>query len=113
MARRVLSDRRGATSIEYGFTATLIAVAILGAVVAVGTDVADLFRATGSVVEDATDPQTGQPDQPGGSTPQDRLTQPTPPREQDQPQRVRDIGQDRGNAVGGPAPSRGNGANIP
>jgi pilus assembly protein Flp/PilA len=38
--RKFLADRRGATSIEYAFIAILIAVAIVGAITTLGTNLA-------------------------------------------------------------------------
>ena len=40
---RFVGDARGATSIEYAFIAGLISIAIIGAVVQIGTRVNDLF----------------------------------------------------------------------
>jgi pilus assembly protein Flp/PilA len=41
--RRFVSDARGVTAIEYGLIAALIAVVIVGAVTAVGTDLNAIF----------------------------------------------------------------------
>ena len=42
---RFVKDESGVTAIEYGLIAALIAVAIIGAVQMVGTDVSDTFEA--------------------------------------------------------------------
>ena len=42
---RFLKDESGATAIEYGLIAALIAVAIIGAVTTVGTNTSDTFDA--------------------------------------------------------------------
>jgi pilus assembly protein Flp/PilA len=42
-AKRFLADERGSNAIEYGLIATFIAVAIIGGVQLVGTDLALLF----------------------------------------------------------------------
>ena len=41
---RLIRDERGATAVEYGLIATLIAVAIIGAAGLVGTNLNDLFQ---------------------------------------------------------------------
>ena len=41
--RRLIDDQRGATAIEYGLIAALIAIAIIGAVAFTGNGVADLY----------------------------------------------------------------------
>ncbi len=41
LVRRFVADRRGASSVEYGILASGIMVAIVGAVVAVGSEVRD------------------------------------------------------------------------
>ena len=45
MIRSFLKDELGATAIEYGLIAGLIAVVIIGAVTAVGTNVGNKFNA--------------------------------------------------------------------
>jgi len=42
------SDRRGVTALEYGLIAALIAVAIIGGVTAVGTNLQSLFTSASS-----------------------------------------------------------------
>ena len=42
-ARQFLADERGSNAIEYGLIASLIAVAIIGAVTTVGGDLSTLF----------------------------------------------------------------------
>ncbi|MBB3952051.1 Flp family type IVb pilin [Aureimonas jatrophae] len=46
-------DRSGATAIEYGLIAALIATAIIGALTATGTSVGDQWEAWTSAVSDA------------------------------------------------------------
>ncbi|MEQ8967935.1 MAG: Flp family type IVb pilin [Azospirillaceae bacterium] len=41
--RQFLDDRRGATSIEYALIAALIAITIIGSVVALGTELNGMF----------------------------------------------------------------------
>jgi pilus assembly protein Flp/PilA len=48
--RRLLADRKGVTAIEYGLIAGAIAVAIIGAVVALGTDINGLFTRVGGAL---------------------------------------------------------------
>ena len=43
--RRLKSDRRAVTALEYGLIASLIAVAIIGAVSTLGTNIANTFNA--------------------------------------------------------------------
>jgi len=45
MFARFLKDQSGATAIEYGLIAALIAVAIIGGVTALGTNASDTFNA--------------------------------------------------------------------
>ena len=47
-ARRFIADERGATAIEYGLIAALIAVVIIGAVSAVGTNLKTTFNKVGN-----------------------------------------------------------------
>jgi pilus assembly protein Flp/PilA len=49
----LLSDRRGATAIEYGLIAALIAVAIIAGVTATGTQLGTLFTNVATVVTNA------------------------------------------------------------
>jgi pilus assembly protein Flp/PilA len=48
--KRVLQDESGATAIEYGLIAALIAVVIIGAVTAVGTNLSGTFSNVASNV---------------------------------------------------------------
>lgn len=48
-------DEEGATAIEYALIAGLIAVAIIGALSALGTDIKDLFGKISSELEKAKD----------------------------------------------------------
>ena len=52
--RSLADDRAGATAIEYGLIAGLIAVAIIVAVTLVGTDLSGLFTGIGGQVAAAT-----------------------------------------------------------
>ncbi|MBK1666799.1 Flp family type IVb pilin [Rhodovibrio sodomensis] len=47
-------DESGATAIEYALIAALIAVAIVGAATAVGTDISGLFNSVSSELQSAT-----------------------------------------------------------
>lgn len=49
-----LSKEEGATAIEYGLIAALVAVAIIGALTALGTDVTGVFNSISTEVENAT-----------------------------------------------------------
>ena len=51
--RRFVNDESGVTAIEYGLIAGLIAVAIIGAVGAVGTDLAGTFNYVGGQLPQA------------------------------------------------------------
>jgi pilus assembly protein Flp/PilA len=48
--RQVLADRKGVTAIEYGLIAGAIAVAIIGAVVLLGSDINGLFTRAGTAL---------------------------------------------------------------
>ncbi|RLQ89313.1 Flp family type IVb pilin [Notoacmeibacter ruber] len=48
---RFVKDESGATAIEYGLIAALIAVAIIGAVSAVGGSLTDRFNAISSAID--------------------------------------------------------------
>ena len=52
--RRLISDESGATAIEYGLIAGLVAVAIIAALTFLGTTLSGLFQAVGDTVENAT-----------------------------------------------------------
>jgi len=47
---RFFKDESGATAIEYGLIAALIAVVIIGAVTTLGTDVSGTFEATSTAL---------------------------------------------------------------
>jgi pilus assembly protein Flp/PilA len=47
-ALRLAYDRKGVTAIEYGLIAGAIAVAIIGAVVAIGSDITNMFDTAGA-----------------------------------------------------------------
>lgn len=47
---KFFKDESGATAIEYGLIAALIAVVIIGGVTAVGTDVAKAFNAVAGAI---------------------------------------------------------------
>lgn len=55
MLRTFLQDEDGATAIEYGLIAALIAVAVIAAIQAVGEQLSDTFDAIDSGLTDATD----------------------------------------------------------
>jgi len=48
LSRRFINDQAGVTAIEYGLIAALIAVAIIVAVTAVGTDLQATFASIGT-----------------------------------------------------------------
>jgi pilus assembly protein Flp/PilA len=48
--RRLLGDRKGVTAIEYGLIAGAIAVAIIASVLALGSDINNLFARTASAI---------------------------------------------------------------
>ena len=48
---RFMKDESGATAIEYGLLASLIAVAIIGAATALGTDVSETFAAVSAELQ--------------------------------------------------------------
>lgn len=50
---RFMKDESGATAIEYGLIAALIAVALVGALTALKTSLADKFNEIGTAVTDA------------------------------------------------------------
>jgi len=58
MFKRFLKDESGATAIEYGLIAALIAVVIIAGVSAVGTNLNDMFNAIGTTVQGKTPPTT-------------------------------------------------------
>jgi pilus assembly protein Flp/PilA len=73
--RDVMVCRRGASAIEYGLIAALIAVAISGAVAAVGVDLSNLFGRVSTELPDTGTDQGAEPPPPGGET----VTPPDPP----------------------------------
>jgi pilus assembly protein Flp/PilA len=48
MIKRLVREEEGATAIEYGLIAALIAVVIIGAVTALGTGLTDTFNSVAS-----------------------------------------------------------------
>ena len=52
--QRLISDESGATAIEYGLIAGLVAVAIIAALTVLGSTLSGLFQAVGDTVENAT-----------------------------------------------------------
>ncbi|HYM31457.1 MAG TPA: Flp family type IVb pilin [Candidatus Cybelea sp.] len=48
--RRLISNKSGVTAIEYGLIAGAIAVAIIGTVVALGTDISNMFTAVANAL---------------------------------------------------------------
>lgn len=53
LAKRFIKDDSGATAIEYGLIAALIAVVIISAVKTVGTNLSSVFQTVGSNLEQA------------------------------------------------------------
>jgi len=51
MVRRFLANESGATAIEYGLIAALIAVVVIGAVTAVGTGLSSTFNTVAGAVK--------------------------------------------------------------
>ncbi len=51
---RFMNDESGATAIEYGLIAALIAVGIIAAATVLGNSLADLFNRIGNTLDDAT-----------------------------------------------------------
>ena len=51
--KRFLSDESGATAIEYGLIAALIAVAIIGAVGMLGDSITDAFESISDTLDEA------------------------------------------------------------
>jgi pilus assembly protein Flp/PilA len=51
MLRRFVRDESGATAIEYGLIAALIAVVIIGAVTAVGTNLSTQFNTVATTLK--------------------------------------------------------------
>ena len=54
MLQRFIDDESGATAIEYGLIASLIAVAIVAALTGVGSAMSDKFQSVSSAVESST-----------------------------------------------------------
>ena len=54
MIKRFVNDESGATAIEYGLIAGLVAVAIIVALTTLGTSLNDLFTFVSDTVNDAT-----------------------------------------------------------
>ncbi|MCC5986490.1 MAG: Flp family type IVb pilin [Pararhodobacter sp.] len=52
--KHFLSGESGATAIEYGLIAALVAVAIIGALTALGVDLTAIFTGVSSELQDAT-----------------------------------------------------------
>jgi pilus assembly protein Flp/PilA len=50
-ALRLAADRHGVTAIEYALIASAIAIAIIGAVIVLGTDVSNLFTFTSDQIK--------------------------------------------------------------
>jgi len=54
MFRKLLKNKKGATAIEYGLIAALIAVAAIGAMSAVGDELDNTFSSVSSELQGAT-----------------------------------------------------------
>ena len=65
---RFVDDESGATAIEYGLIAALIAVAIIAAASMLGTNLGTLFQGISDRIEDVDVPQVGGDDA-GGNPP--------------------------------------------
>lgn len=59
-AKRLLKDDEGATAIEYGLLAALIAVVIIGAVSTLGGTLRDTFTDVNSYIADPSTAPTGE-----------------------------------------------------
>ena len=53
--RDLLANNEGATAIEYGLIAALVAVAAIGAMGALGTSLSNTFNTVGAKMDDAKD----------------------------------------------------------
>lgn len=62
LIQRFWNDEEGATAIEYGLIAGLIAVAIIGAVSTLGTDLKDVFSDISTKLKDPAGSGTGGTD---------------------------------------------------
>jgi pilus assembly protein Flp/PilA len=51
LINRLMKNKAGATAIEYGLIASLIAVAIIGATAALGNDISDTFSSISSEMQ--------------------------------------------------------------
>ena len=51
--QKLISDRSGATAIEYGLIAALISVVIIGAVTLVGTNLSSVFNTIATKLQNA------------------------------------------------------------
>ena len=65
--KRLLSEERGATAIEYGLIAGLIAVVIIGALTVTGTSLKSVFESVSGQLETVADSSGGSGG--GGATP--------------------------------------------
>lgn len=54
LMKRFVSDESGATAIEYGLLATLIAVALITAATSVGTNISAMFTAVADTIKAKT-----------------------------------------------------------
>lgn len=57
--RNLLADNEGATAIEYGLIAALVAVAAIGAMGTLGTSLINTFTTVGNKMDDAKDGTIG------------------------------------------------------
>jgi pilus assembly protein Flp/PilA len=62
--RNKFRDEVGATAVEYGIMVALIAVVIIGAVIALGTNLSERFQETADCIEEPEQPACAQA--PGG-----------------------------------------------
>jgi len=54
LIHRLVEDESGATAIEYGLIAALVAVAMIGALTALGTSLSNMFSSVADTVNAAT-----------------------------------------------------------
>ena len=54
LIRRLIDDESGATAIEYGLIAGLVAVAIIAALLTLGDSLEELFNSISDTIQDAT-----------------------------------------------------------
>lgn len=68
LMKKFIQDESGATAVEYGLIAGLIAVAIIAALTALGGDISNLFNEISAKIKDAGE-KAGESGGGGGSNP--------------------------------------------